>query len=75
MNTIPAIQSGIQSFNTAYAGVVQSSSQIAQNSTQSTANLTGALVEMKAHEQQALAAVKLIETSHDMIGSLLSIKV
>lgn len=75
MNNISAFQSGIAGVQNGIQGAAQNVSQIARADQLSTEQLTQALVQLDANRQQVEAAAKVIQTSNDMIGSLLDITV
>ncbi|HDY86278.1 hypothetical protein LCGC14_0519760 [marine sediment metagenome] len=73
MSTIPAFQSAITGIQTGMQSLNQNASKIAN--AQSTGDLTTPLVNMLSDKLQVQASSKVIETSRDMIGSILDIKV
>jgi flagellar hook protein FlgE len=75
MNSISAFQSGIAGVQSGVYGASQNASQIARADQLSSQQLTQELVSLNANERQVQAAAKVIETSNEMIGSLLDIKV
>ncbi len=75
MNSISAFQSGLAGVQNGIAGASQNASQIARADQLSSEQLTQALVQLDANKRQVEAAAKVIETSNEMIGSLLDIKV
>lgn len=75
MNSISAFQSGIAGVQSGVYGASQNAAQIARADELSTQQLTQALVELESNKLQVQAAAKVIETSNEMIGSLLDIKV
>ncbi len=75
MNSISAFQSGIAGVQSGIYGASQNANQIARADELSTEQLTQALVQLDANKRQVEAASKVIETSNEMIGSLLDIKV
>lgn len=62
-------------YKAASMGASQNASQIARADQLSSQQLTQKLVSLNANERQVQAAAKVIETSNEMIGSLLDIKV
>ncbi|MCX4193241.1 hypothetical protein [Methylophaga sp. OBS1] len=75
MNSISAFQSGIAGIQNGIYGASQNANQIARADQLSTEQLTQALVQLDANKRQVEAAAKVVETSNEMIGSLLDIKV
>lgn len=75
MNSISAFQSGIAGVQSGVYGASQNAAQIARADQISTEQLTQALVQLDANKQQVQAAAKVIETSNEMIGTLLDITV
>lgn len=75
MNSISAFQAGIAGVQSGVYGAAQNASQIARADQLSSQQLTEALVQLDANKRQVEAATKVIETSNEMIGSLLDIKV
>lgn len=75
MSSISAFQSGIAGVQNGIYGASQSAAQIARADQLSTQQLTQSLVELDASRRQVEAAAKVIETSNEMVGSLLDIKV
>ena len=75
MNSISAFQSGIAGIQNGIYGASQNANQIARADQLSTEQLTQALVQLDANKRQVEAATKVVETSNEMIGSLLDIKV
>jgi flagellar hook protein FlgE len=75
MNSISAFQSGIAGVQSGIYGASQNAAQIARADELPTAELTQALVQLDANKQQVQAAAKVIETSNEMIGTLLDITV
>lgn len=75
MNSISAFQSGIAGVQSGVYGAAQNANQIARADQLSSQQLTQELVSLNANERQVQAAAKVIETSNEMIGSLLDIKV
>lgn len=75
MNSISAFQSGIAGVQSGIYGANQNASQIARAEQISTEQLTEALVQLQANKQQVEASAKVIETSSEMIGTLLDITV
>ncbi len=73
MSTIPAFQSALTGIQTGMQSLNQNSIKIAN--AQSTGDLTEPLVNMMSDKLQVQAPSKVIETSSDMIGSLLDITV
>ena len=75
MNSISAFQAGVAGVHSGVNSATQSAADIARADQLSTQQLTEALVQLDASKQQVQAAAKVIETSNEMIGSLLDIKV
>lgn len=75
MNSISAFQSGIAGVQSGIYGASQNVDEIARADELSSEQLTQALVQLDANKRQVEAAAKVIETSNEMIGSLLDIKV
>lgn len=75
MNSISAFQSGIAGIQNGIYGASQNANQIARADQLSSEQLTQALVQLDASKRQVEAAAKVVETSNEMIGSLLDIKV
>jgi flagellar hook protein FlgE len=75
MNSISAFQSGVAGVQNGVYGASQNANQIARADQLSSQQLTQELVSLNANERQVQAAAKVIETSNEMIGSLLDIKV
>jgi len=75
MSSISAFQSGIAGVQNGIYNATQNASQIARSDQLSSQQLTRELVQLDANERQVQAAAKVIETSNEMIGSLLDIKV
>jgi DNA-binding phage protein len=75
MNSISAFQSGIAGVQSGIAGASQNASQIARADQLSSEQLTQSLVQLDANKRQVEAAAKIIETSNEMVGSLLDITV
>ena len=66
---VSGIQSGLKSFNQNADKIVKAGTTEPQNS------VTDPLVNMISDKQQVQASAKVIQTSNNMIGSLLDIKV
>ncbi len=75
MNSISAFQAGIAGVQSGVNNATQSAADIARADQLSSQQLTQSLVQLDASKQQVQAAAKVIETSNEMIGSLLDIKV
>lgn len=75
MNSISAFQSGIAGVQSGVYGASQNAAQIARADQISSEQLTEALVQLQANKQQVEASAKVIETSSEMIGTLLDISV
>lgn len=75
MNSISAFQSGIAGVQSGVYGASQNAAQIARADQISSEQLTEALVQLQANKQQVEASAKVIETSSEMIGTLLNISV
>lgn len=74
MSSISAFQSGIAGFQSGTNAVAQNTADIARGS-QSLEQLTTPLVLLDANYRQVAAAAKVIETSNDLVGTLLDITV
>lgn len=74
MTTISAFQSGFQAIQQATNVATQNAAQIASNS-QSTEDLTRALVSLDAQKQQVQAASHVIQSYNEMVGTLLDMTV
>jgi len=74
MSSISAFQSGIAGFQSGVQAVAQNTADIARGG-QSTEELTTTLVQLDANRTQVEAAARVIETSNDLVGTLLNIKV
>ncbi len=78
MDTSPlagAQTSGVQTFLNANQRVQESANQIAKSSASgSSADLTSPLIDLKVAEQQASAAVKIIEAESAQVGTLLDLQ-
>ncbi len=73
------VNTGVQGFQRAVAGVERSAQQIAgvaaeQNITEEGGDLIAPLVEMKLYELNAKASAKVVETGDKVLGTLLDIK-
>lgn len=75
MSSISAFQAGIAGVQSGVYGTSQNAAQIARADRLSSQQLTEALVQLEANKQQVQASAKVIETSSDMIGTLLDITV
>lgn len=75
MSSISAFQAGIAGVQSGVYGASQNAAQIARADQLSSQQLTKALVQLEANKQQVQASAKVIETSSDMIGTLLDITV
>lgn len=75
MSSISAFQAGIAGVQSGVYGTSQNAAQIARADQLSSQQLTEALVQLEANKQQVQASAKVIETSSDMIGTLLDITV
>lgn len=76
MSTIPAFQSGVQAVQSGLQQLNKNANDIARlNQPGNDVNLASTLVSNLSAEQQITAAAKVIETSHDTIGTLLDITV
>lgn len=75
MSSISVFQSGIAGVQNGVYGASQNAAQIARADQLSSQQLTQSLVQLDANQRQVEAAAKVIETSNEMIGSLLDIKV
>lgn len=74
MSSISAFQSGIAGFQSGTNAAAQNTADIARGS-QSLEQLTTSLVLLDANYRQVAAAAKVIETSNDLVGTLLDITV
>jgi len=75
MSTIPAFQSGLSGVQSGLQQLNKNAADIASlNSPESTVNLTTTLVSNLSAQQQVEAALKVIETSNETVGTLLDIK-
>jgi len=78
MDTSPlagAQSSGVQTFLNANQRVQESANKIAQSSVSgSTSDLASPLIDLKVAEQQASAAVKIIEAESTQVGTLLDLQ-
>ncbi len=78
MDTSPlaaAQSSGVQTFLNANQRVEESANKIAQSSVSgSTTDLASSLTDLKVAEQQAGAAVKIIEAESTQVGTLLDLQ-
>jgi flagellar hook-associated protein FlgK len=74
-----AIQIGFSGMRNAYAGMVQSSQQIASAGTQeygaSMPDILENMVSLKENQQLFDASAKVVETSDQMLGTLLDVRV
>ena len=76
MSTIPALQSGLSGIQSGMQSLSRNVAKIADaDAIQSGADLTEPLVNMLLDKQQIQASAKVVETSSDMIGSILDLKV
>lgn len=75
MSTISAFQSGLSGFQKGVNSLNQNAAKIARASTDPNGDITTPLVNMSADKRQAQASAKVIQTSNDMLGTLLDIKV
>jgi flagellar hook protein FlgE len=75
MSSISAFQSGIAGVQQGLQSAAKSSADIARADQLSSEQLTRSLVELDAIKRQVEAAAKVVETSNDMVGTLLDIKV
>jgi hypothetical protein len=75
MTTIPALQSGLNGYQTGMTSLNNNALKIAQNVTQQPEDLVEPLVGLLQDKQQVQASIKVIETSNDMLGNLLDISV
>ncbi len=72
--TVNPITTGVQAYTSAVQRAQNSATEIAQSSLNGNhADLAGPLVELKAAEQQASAAAKIIEVEKSQIGTLLDV--
>ncbi len=74
MSTISAIQSAYQGIQTGQQSAAGSSAKIASAGTNG-GDLTSQLIELNQAELQVAASAKALQTSTDMLGSLLDIQV
>lgn len=75
MSTIPAFQSGLSGVQSGLQQLNKNAADIASlNNPESTVNLTTTLVSNLSAQQQVEAALKVIETSNETVGTLLDIK-
>ncbi len=76
MNVSGTSANGLQAFQNAQQRVSNAAGRIANNTrgNSSTNDLAKAVVDLKQGELQARAAVKVIKTENQTIGSLLNIK-
>lgn len=74
MSSIPALQSAYQGIQNGLQAAAGSSSKIASAGING-GDLTSPIVELKQAELQVAASAKVIQTSTDMLGSLLDIQV
>ena len=74
-----AMQIGFSGMRNAYAGMVQSSQQIASSGTQeygaSMPDILENMVSLKENQQLFDASAKVVETSDQMLGTLLDVRV
>jgi uncharacterized phage infection (PIP) family protein YhgE len=75
MSTISALQSGLNGYQSGINSLNNNALKIAQNVTQQPEDLVDPLVGLLQDKQQVQASIKVIETSNDMLGSLLDITV
>jgi flagellar hook protein FlgE len=76
MSSIPAIQSAFNGVQSGLQKMQSNSLKIANaNTTESSGDITEPLVNLLQNEQQVKASAKVIQTSDEMLGSLLDIKV
>ena len=76
MSTIPAFQSGLSGINSGLQSLNKNAATIASaGAMESGSDITTPLVNMISDKQQVQASAKILETSNDMIGSILDIKV
>ena len=76
MSTIPAYQSGLSGINSGLQSLNKNAATIASaDAIESGTDITTPLVNMISDKQQVQASAKILETSNDMIGSILDIKV
>ena len=74
MSTIPAFQSGLSGINSGLQSLNKNSAKIASaNAIESGSDITTPLVNMISDKQQVQASAKVIETSNEMLGSILDI--
>lgn len=75
MSTIPAFQSGLAGIQSGMQGLNRNAAKIASTeSLQSDADISQPLVHMISDKHQVQASAKIIETSNEMLGSILDIK-
>ena len=75
MSTIPAFQSGLNGIQKGLDGVNLQSAKIASTDAIKTGDVTTPLVNMISDKQQVQASAKVLQTTNDMLGSILDIKV
>ncbi len=75
-STISAINTGLQGIQRGMTGLHKNAQDIAtqNNVPQASPSLESSLVDMKANELQVQVSAKVVQTSSDMIGSLIDIK-
>ncbi len=76
MTTIPAYQSALSGISSGLQSLNKNAATIASaDSMESGSDITTPLVNMISNKQQVQASVKVLETSNDMLGSILDLKV
>jgi len=76
MSTLPAIQSGLSGIQSGLQSLNKNAAKIASADTAtSSADLTKPLVGLLQDKQQVQISAKVVETSYDLLGSILNIKV
>ena len=75
MSTISAFQSGLTGIQKGLSGLDRQASKIASADTMNNGDVTTPLVNMIPDKQLVQASAKVIQTSNDMLGTLLDIKV
>lgn len=73
MSDISALNSSLSGIQKGLAGMRKNAAEIARTATEgavSSEQLTTSLVAMKENELQIKASAKVLQTSHDLIGSL-----
>lgn len=75
MSTIPAFQSGLTGIQKGLDGVNRQAAKIASTDAIKGGDVTTPLVNMISDKQQVQASAKVLQTTNDMLGSILDIKV